>query len=130
MLFSTLSHASALYFYEIGTEDTALAGAGQAARAQMRQRYSLTPQAWLAYLTTWLPQDCRQWGDIPYSLNNESADRQSPGNVMTIFPNASLFYTQQLSDSVSAGIGLYGNYGLGIDFGNWAGDRLIKKVRW
>lgn len=34
LCFSTLSHASALYFYEIGTEDTALAGAGQAARAQ------------------------------------------------------------------------------------------------
>lgn len=34
LLFTTCSHASALYFYEIGTEDTALAGAGQAARAQ------------------------------------------------------------------------------------------------
>ena len=33
LLFSSLTHASALYFYEIGTEDTALAGAGQAARA-------------------------------------------------------------------------------------------------
>lgn len=31
---SPLAQASALYFYEIGTEDTALAGAGQAARAQ------------------------------------------------------------------------------------------------
>lgn len=34
VLYSSLSHASALYFYEVGTEDTALAGAGQAARAQ------------------------------------------------------------------------------------------------
>ncbi len=34
MIFSSVGHASALYFYEIGTEDTALAGAGQAARAQ------------------------------------------------------------------------------------------------
>ena len=31
---SRFSHASALYFYEIGTEDVGLAGAGQAARAQ------------------------------------------------------------------------------------------------
>lgn len=34
MSFSSVGHGSALYFYEIGTEDTALAGAGQAARAQ------------------------------------------------------------------------------------------------
>ncbi|RFU90841.1 MULTISPECIES: OmpP1/FadL family transporter [Citrobacter] len=128
MLFSTLSHASALYFYEIGTEDTALAGAGQAARAQDASTLFTNPAGMTRLpdhmVTTGLQA---MGGDIPYSLNNESADRQSPGNVMTIFPNASLFYTQQLSDSVSAGIGLYGNYGLGIDFGNWAGDRLIKK---
>lgn len=31
---SSFSHASALYFYEVATEDAALAGAGQAARAQ------------------------------------------------------------------------------------------------
>ena len=128
MLFSTLSHASALYFYEIGTEDTALAGAGQAARAQDASTLFTNPAGMTRLpdhmVTTGLQA---MGGDIPYLLNNESADRQSPGNVMTIFPNASLFYTQQLSDSVSAGIGLYGNYGLGIDFGNWAGDRLIKK---
>lgn len=34
MLFSAFGNASTLYFYEVGTEDTALAGAGQAARAQ------------------------------------------------------------------------------------------------
>nr|WP_153879561.1 outer membrane protein transport protein [Citrobacter freundii] len=128
MLFSTISHASALYFYEIGTEDTALAGAGQAARAQDASTLFTNPAGMTRLpdhmVTTGLQA---MGGDIPYSLNNESVDRQSPGNVMTIFPNASLFYTQQLSDSVSAGIGLYGNYGLGIDFGNWAGDRLIKK---
>ena len=110
MLFSTLSHASALYFYEIGTEDTALAGAGQAARAQDASTLFTNPAGMTRLpdhmVTTGLQA---MGGDIPYSLNNESVDRQSPGNVMTIFPNASLFYTQQLSDSVSAGIGLYGN---------------------
>ena len=63
-------------------------------------------------------------GDINYQLDNA---RQSPGNVMNLFPNASSFYSQKVSEDVYAGIGLYGNYGLGIDFGDWAGDRLIKK---
>ena len=34
LLFTQATHASGLYFYEIATEDAALAGAGQAARAQ------------------------------------------------------------------------------------------------
>ncbi|EBU7462350.1 fatty acid transporter [Salmonella enterica subsp. enterica serovar Typhimurium] len=128
MLFSTPGHASALYFYEVATEDTALAGAGQAARAQDASTLLANPAG-----MTRLPDHMvtgglqAMGGDISYSLDNESSRRQSPGNVMKLFPNASMFYTQRLSDTVSAGLGLYGNYGLGIDFGNWAGDRLIKK---
>ena len=128
MLFSTLGHASALYFYEVATEDTALAGAGQAARAQDASTL-LTNPAGMTRLPDHMVTGGLQamGGDISYSLDNESSRRQSPGNVMKLFPNASMFYTQRLSNTVSAGLGLYGNYGLGIDFGNWAGDRLIKK---
>lgn len=128
LLFSSLSHASALYFYEIGTEDAALAGAGQAARAQDASTL-LTNPAGMTHLPDHMVTGGLQamGGDIPYSLDDESAGRQSPGNVMKLIPNASMFYTQRLSDTVTAGLGLYGNYGLGIDFGNWAGDRLIKK---
>ena len=128
LLFTTCSHASALYFYEIGTEDTALAGAGQAARAQDASTL-LTNPAGMTRLPDHMVTGGLQamGGNIPYTLDNESAGRQSPGNIMSLFPNTSVFYTQHLSDTVSAGIGLYGNYGLGIDFGQWSGDRLIKK---
>lgn len=128
LFFTTCSHASALYFYEIGTEDTALAGAGQAARAQDASTL-LTNPAGMTRLPDHMVTGGLQamGGNIPYTLDDETAGRQSPGNIMKLFPNASMFYTQRLSDTVSAGLGLYGNYGLGIDFGNWAGDRLIKK---
>lgn len=46
---------------------------------------------------------------------------------MGFIPNGSAFYSQKLNDDLYAGIGMYGNYGLGIDFSNWVGDRLIKK---
>jgi len=46
---------------------------------------------------------------------------------MRLTPNASAFYSQKMTDDVYVGIGLYGNYGLGIDYGRWAGDRLIKQ---
>lgn len=127
LFISHSSHASALYFYEIGTEDTALAGAGQAARAQDASTIVTNPAG-----MTRLPDHMftgglqAMDGDISYKLDDESG-RQSPGDIMRFFPNASTFYTQKLNDDLYAGIGLYGNYGLGIDFGSWAGDRLIKK---
>src|SRR5690606_17154496 len=118
MLFSPATWASGLYFYEIGTEDTALAGAGQAARAQDASTIVTNPAG-----MTRLPDamftgglDAMD-GDISYHLDDESRGN-SPGNVMNIFPNASGFYSQKINDDLYAGIGLYGNYGLGIDFGN------------
>lgn len=128
LFFSSVSHASALYFYEVGTEDAALAGAGQAARAQDASTLLTNPAGMTRLPDHMLTGGVQAMGgDISYQLDNESSGRQSPGNVMNLFPNASMFYTQRLNDSVSAGLGLYGNYGLGIDFGEWAGDRLIKK---
>lgn len=124
---SQTTHASALYFYEIGTEDTALAGAGQAARAQDASTIVTNPAG-----MTRLPDHMftgglqAMDGDVSYKLDDD-AGRKSPGDIMHFFPNASAFYTQKLNDDIYAGIGLYGNYGLGIDYGNWAGDRVIKK---
>lgn len=126
LLFSSLSHASALYFYEIGTEDTALAGAGQAARAQDASTIATNP-AGMTHLPDHMFTGGLQalGGHIDYQLDNDRY--QSPGNVMKLTPNASGFYSQKITDDLYAGVGLYGNYGLGIDYGNWAGDRLMKK---
>ncbi|WNI85389.1 OmpP1/FadL family transporter [Citrobacter portucalensis] len=124
---SPLAQASALYFYEIGTEDTALAGAGQAARAQDASTIVTNPAG-----MTRLPDHMftgglqAMDGDVSYTIEDETG-RKSPGDIMRFFPNASAFYAQKVNDDLYAGIGLYGNYGLGIDFGNWSGDRLIKK---
>lgn len=127
LFLSPTTYASGLYFYEIGTEDTALAGAGQAARAQDASTIVTNPAG-----MTRLPDHMftgglqAMDGDISYQLNDENG-RQSPGNIMNVFPNASGFYAQKLNDDFYAGIGMYGNYGLATDYGNWAGDRLIKK---
>lgn len=123
----TTTQASALYFYEIATEDTALAGAGQAAHAQDASTIVTNPAG-----MTRLPDHMftgglqAMDGDISYQLDDD-AGRQSPGDILRFIPNGSAFYSQKLNDDLYAGIGMYGNYGLGIDFGNWAGDRLIKK---
>ncbi|MGI1932780.1 OmpP1/FadL family transporter, partial [Enterobacter hormaechei] len=120
------AHASALYFYEAGTEDTALAGAGQAARAKDASTIMTNP-AGMTRLPDHMVTGGLQVmdGSIDNQLDNDA--HQSPGDVMKTIPNASAFYSQKINDDLYAGIGLYGNYGLGIDYGSWAGDRLIKK---
>ncbi|HAV1831844.1 TPA: fatty acid transporter [Enterobacter hormaechei subsp. steigerwaltii] len=103
-----------------------MAGAGQAARAQDASTIVTNPAG-----MTRLPDHMFTGGlqaldgNIDYQLDNNRL--QSPGNVMKLTPNGSAFYSQKVTDDLYAGIGLYGNYGLGIDYGNWAGDRLIKK---
>ncbi len=123
------AYSSGLYLYEIATEDTGLAGAGQAARAQDASTIMTNPAGMTRLPDRMITGGLQMlYGDTPYSLDNDAVVQgKSPGNTIGWFPGASMFYHQQLTDDISAGIGLYGNYGLGLDFGNWAGDRLIKK---
>lgn len=126
LLAASCAHASALYFYEAGTEDTALAGAGQAARAQDASTIMTNPAGMTRLSDHAIAGGLQVMdGSIDYQLNNNA--QRSPGDVMKTVPNASAFYSQKMTDDLYAGIGLYGNYGLGIDYGNWADDRLIKK---
>ena len=126
LLFSSFANASALYFYEIGTEDTALAGAGQAARAGDASTIATNP-AGMTRLPDHMVTGGLQLlgGDINYQLDNDR--EKSPGNLLNVMPNANAFYSQKINDNLYAGIGMYGNFGLGVDYGDWAGDRLIKK---
>lgn len=120
--------ASGLYLYEIATDDLGLAGAGQAARAQDAATLFTNPAG-----MTLLPDRSLSlggqalYGDAPYRLSDDAQlNGKSPGNVIGWFPGGSAFYTQQINPDISAGIGLYGNYGLGLHFGNWAGENLLK----
>lgn len=128
LLTSGASHASGLYLYEIGTDDVGLASAGQAARAQDASTVFTNPagMSLLAGKTLSLGGQML-YGNANYKLNDDAAlNGNSPGNVIGWFPGGSAFYNQSVTDQLSAGIGLYGNYGLGLHFGDWAGENLIK----
>lgn len=82
---SPATQASALYFYEIGTEDTALAGAGQAARAQDASTIVTNPAG-----MTRLPDHMftgglqAMDGDISYRLDDDSGSKNH-GDIMRFF---------------------------------------------
>lgn len=126
LLCSSLAHASALYFYEVANAGAGLANAGQAALAQDASTIATNPAG-----MTRLPDHMFTGGlqaiggDINYQTDNDNL--HSPGNVMDLTPSASGFYSQKITDNLYAGIGMYGNFGLGIDYGNWAGRDVIKQ---
>jgi len=102
VLFSASPHAAGLYLYEIGTEDTGLAGAGQAARAQDASTLASNP-AGLTELPDHMLTGGLQalYGHTPYSLDENAILRgNSPGNTIGWFPGANIFYQQRLNDSL------------------------------
>lgn len=118
--------AGGLYLYEMGTSDIGFAGAGSAARAADASTIYSNP-AGLSRL------DGRQvvigaqalYGNFNYQLNQGN----SPGNVVGWQPGGSIFYSQELDDSYSFGIGVYSNAGLSLDFGDtWKGKPLLDEA--
>lgn len=121
------SQAGGLYLYETGTDDLGLATAGMAARAQDPSVQLMNP-AGLSHL------EGRQltvggqllYGDAPYDLDDPA--QSDIDTVIGWFPAASFYYSQQLDERWSVGFATYGNFGLGLDYGDWAGKQQIKEA--
>ena len=122
------AHAGGLYMYEIGTEDLGLANAGSAARAQDASVIANNPAGMTRLQGNQLTVAAQLlYGDLDYTLNDSSLN--GPGNVVGWLPGGSAFYSHSLNDNFKVGVGLYGNFGLSLDFGDtWAGRHLEKEA--
>ncbi len=120
--------ASGLYLYEIGTEDVGLAAAGAAARGQDASTIAFNPAGMTRLDGNQLTFGAQAlYGDVDYQLDGTGVlQGNSPGNVVGWFPGLSAFYSYSVNDRLKLGVGLYGNFGLGLHFGDWAGSQLIK----
>lgn len=128
LLFSSFACAGGLYLYETATEDLSLAGAGSAARAQDASTILSNPAGMNRLPDRMMTGGLQAlYGMVDYTMDDRALLRgNNPGNIVGWFPSSSIFYSQHLSDTFAAGVGIYGNYGLGLDYGNWAGDQLVK----
>ncbi|HNN08176.1 MAG TPA: outer membrane protein transport protein, partial [Azospira sp.] len=127
--------AGGLYMYEIGTTDIGLAGAGMAARAEDASTIYGNPAGMTRLAGNQMSVGAQAlYGDIEYKVNSQSRAQQtvgggSPGNVVGWLPGGSAFYSHSLSNDLKVGIGLYGNYGLALDYGSsWAGRNLADQA--
>ncbi|HCG6762107.1 TPA: outer membrane protein transport protein [Vibrio parahaemolyticus] len=106
------AQAGGLYLYETTASDIGLASAGMAARAQDASVMAANP-AGLANVSgkSFSGNLIGLYGDA--QLDTMTGDA---GNVIGFVPMASAFYSQQVNDKWTLGIGLYGNYGLGLEY--------------
>lgn len=127
LLFSSSSYAGGLYLYEIATDDLGLAAAGSAARAEDASVMAANP-AGLTHVKgkSFTGGYQALYGDTDFDLDDSSLD--GPGNTIGYTPVVSSFYSQQLDDKWTVGVGLYGNFGLGLDYGNWSGSNLLSEI--
>jgi long-chain fatty acid transport protein len=126
-LFSGHSVAGGLYLYEMGTEDLGLAGAGMAARAQDASTVFSNPAGMTLLEGDQFTGGLQGlYGDASYQLDeNSGLSGTSPGNTVGFSPQGSLFYSHSISSDLKVGLAMFGNFGLGLDYGSWAGETLI-----
>lgn len=122
--------AGGLYLYEIGTPDVGLAAAGYAARAQDASTVFTNPAG-----MTRLDRPEIQFGLQPLYLDmkfspDSSTNRTGPdGDPSTWVPAGSLFYAQPVSKDLRLGFGVFGNFGLSLQYeDDWVGRYYAKEA--
>jgi len=125
ILVSTAAQAGGLYLYEIGTIDTSFANAGMAARADDASTIYSNPAGMTRLDGNQMSLGLQGlYGDAEYNLDNPNL--QEPGNVIGWVPSGHAFYSHSINDRLKVGLGVYGNFGLSLDFDdNWAGSVLV-----
>lgn len=121
------SMAGGLYLYEMGTEDVGLSSAGMAARAQDASTVFSNPAGMTRLEGDHFTGGLQGlYGDVSYQLNEASnLSGASPGNIVGFSPQASMFYSHSINSDLKVGMALFGNFGLGLDYGPWAGQTLL-----
>ena len=118
------AEAGGLMLYEIGTDNTGLANAGAAARAQGPSTIASNP-AGMSYLPgTQITAGLQVlYGDLSFDRDsNTNVPGTGSGNALDPIPGGSFFVTHQLDDHWSVGFGQYGDFGLAENYdNNWSG---------
>jgi long-chain fatty acid transport protein len=125
------SQAGGLYMYEIGTSDLGFAAAGTAARAKDASTIFANPAGMTRLEGNQFAVGAQLlYGDVEYELDGNGAlGGNDPGNIIGWFPGGSAFYSHSVSDRLKVGVGMYGNFGLAMDFGDsWAGHNLVDEA--
>lgn len=122
--------AGGLYLYEVGSPDVGLAAAGYAARAQDASTVFTNPAG-----MTRLDRPEIQVGlqpmymNLKFSPDSSTTNTGPDGDAGAWIPAGSMFYAQPVSKDLALGFGVFGNFGLSVDYGNdWVGRYYDQRV--
>ena len=125
LLFASLqAEAGGIMIYEAGHEGTGLANAGSAVMASDPSILMTNPAGISQLAGTQINFNAQLiLGDVSFSRDNANTfGGNEGGNALKYLPGSSFFISHQLDERSSIGFGMYGNFGLAVDYDDdWAG---------
>ncbi|PJI50097.1 MAG: aromatic hydrocarbon degradation protein [Pseudomonas sp.] len=118
------AQAGGIMIYEAGQEGMGLANAGSAALASDPSILMSNPAGIAQLKGTQISANAQViLGDIRFSRDaNNQFDGNEGGNALQWLPGASFFVSQQIDERSAIGFGMYGNFGLALNYDDdWAG---------
>ncbi len=131
LLGSTCANAGGILIYEAGQEGNGLANAGAAALAKDSSVLMSNPAGLTQLQGTQVSANAQViLGDLSFSRDsNNPFNGNEGGNALQYLPGASLFISHQLDDRAAIGFGMYGNFGLALDYDDdWAGRYFTQEA--
>jgi long-chain fatty acid transport protein len=116
--------AGGILIYEAGQEGNGLANAGAAALVTDPSVLMSNPAGLTELKGTQISANGQLiLGDMRFSRDsNNQFDGNEGGNALQYLPSASFFISQQIDDRSAIGFGMYGNFGLALNYDDdWAG---------
>jgi long-chain fatty acid transport protein len=123
-LLSGHTWAGGILIYEAGQEGNGLANAGAAALATDPSVLMSNPAGLTELKGTQISANGQLiLGDMRFSRDsNNQFNGNEGGNALKYLPGASFFVSHQIDDRSAIGFGMYGNFGLALDYDDdWAG---------
>ncbi|MEN5036377.1 OmpP1/FadL family transporter [Pseudomonas sp. TWI929] len=123
--------AGGILIYEAGQEGNGLANAGSAALAKDPSVLMSNPAGLTQLKGTQISANAQViLGDLKFSRDaNNQFDGNEGGNALQYLPGASLFISHQIDDRSAIGFGMYGNFGLALDYDDdWAGRYFTQEA--
>ncbi len=123
-LLSGHTWAGGILIYESGQEGNGLANAGAAALATDPSVLMSNPAGLTELKGTQISANGQLiLGDMRFSRDsNNQFNGNEGGNALQYLPGASFFVSHQIDDRSAIGFGMYGNFGLALDYDDdWAG---------
>ncbi|MCY1491723.1 putative outer membrane protein [compost metagenome] len=130
-MFSGMSWAGGVMIYETGQEGAGLANAGAAVLAGDPSVLMNNPAGLTQLAGTQINANGQVlFGNIRFSRDSGNQfDGNEGGNVLEYLPGASFFVSHQLDERSSIGFGMYGTFGLALDYDDdWAGRYFTQEA--